>query len=679
MDRSSDRWQHAKTMCLMITGSTPSGRPEVVEARNNLCSELFGPGHLHDFLIKAALVAPTVDHDFEAETPSAARVRVGWGNCASSLTPWSCPLLPCEYTAAAATRIIHTRADAKVWLSRLSGKILECECMRESSSCWAQLLRSEFIEAFGNDEEDRDTFVYAVAEDEVEEEEPMPFEAYITIPDTFECTRQSESLIPHPVPWPPSWTALVQTIRTLERPVAWEVFCGMAVLTNEFEALGVTVAPPLDAARNPDYDLLNASFIAVVVGVLMAGCVCFAHFAPPCSTFSVALNGCKATRVRTWDQPGGIEDLTPKQRHQVAIGNALATATAAMINAQHKVGNLFQLEQPAGSMMVAFKPIKDALSATGARAYQRDACADGAPWKKPLLLHTATHEVGQRLVAICPGCKNHVRLRGLAPNGIDWTKVASPYWPAWARQVAEKWSAAMWRRENKMKRMEQAPMMITDGSVSHSTALRNSRFVPSGGRSLIKAADVLATGVQPTRKALPQLIPDGLPPELHLQAALSARHPLSYPPESTEPVEYALRHAPDNLEGTRERRARVCKLVRVLTEACAEENNELLEMVEPEVKIVLTAFGTKNVALMRELAYVCGSRDIASPSLLLLGIPMLGWAPVAEGLMERSKPPEISVDEFLAESAGPEREASPKSQAVERCSTGLGDIRQDDR
>ena len=90
-------------------------------------------------------------------------------------------------------------------------------------------------------------------------------------------------------------------------------------------------------------------------------------------------------------------------------------------------------------------------------------------------------------------------------------------------------------------------------------------------------------------------------------------------------------------------------MLRILAEACTEENGELLDMVEPGVKTVLTAFGTKNVALMRELAYVCGSRDIASPSLLLLGIPMMGWAPVAEGLMERSKPPEISVEEFLAD------------------------------
>ena len=51
---------------------------------------------------------------------------------------------------------------------------------------------------------------------------------------------------------------------------------------------------------------------------------------------------------------------------------------------------------------------------------------------------------------------------------------------------------------------------------------------------------------------------------------------------------------------------------------------------------------------MRELAYVCGSRDITSPSLLLIGIAMIGWAPAAEGLMERTKPPEMTIDEFLA-------------------------------
>ena len=52
---------------------------------------------------------------------------------------------------------------------------------------------------------------------------------------------------------------------------------------------------------------------------------------------------------------------------------------------------------------------------------------------------------------------------------------------------------------------------------------------------------------------------------------------------------------------------------------------------------------------MREIAYVCNSRDLASPAFLLIGLPMIGWAPAADGLMERVKQPEFSVDEFLSD------------------------------
>ena len=151
------------------------------------------------------------------------------------------------------------------------------------------------------------------------------------------------------------------------------------------------------------------------------------------------------------------------------------------------------------------------------------------------------------------------------------------------------------------------------------------------------SAEVLATGVQPTRKALPQLVPDGLSPQLHLQAALATRHPLSYPPVATDPVEYALKFAPDVVAVTRARRLKMCKLLRKMVEACREESENLLEMIRPEVRTVLKAFGAKNVPMMWEIAYVCGARDISSPALLLIGIPMIGWAPVAEGLIERSK------------------------------------------
>ena len=122
---------------------------------------------------------------------------------------------------------------------------------------------------------------------------------------------------------------------------------------------------------------------------------------------------------------------------------------------------------------------------------------------------------------------------------------------------------------------------------------------------------------------------------------------MAYEPATTASVKYALRNAPDDLEDLVERRVEVSKTIRILAEACADENAELLRLCEPSVAVVLHAFGTKNVALMREIAFVCDTTDIASPGLLLIGLPMLGWAPGADGLTPRLKPPIRPVEDFL--------------------------------
>ena len=72
---------------------------------------------------------------------------------------------------------------------------------------------------------------------------------------------------------------------------------------------------------------------------------------------STALNAAFATRVRSWSDTAGIEGLNAKQRHSVAMGNALAEVAAILMLAQLKAGNRFQLEQPVGSIMVAFEPM----------------------------------------------------------------------------------------------------------------------------------------------------------------------------------------------------------------------------------------------------------------------------------------------------------------------------------
>ena len=192
-----------------------------------------------------------------------------------------------------------------------------------------------------------------------------------------------------------------------------------------------------------------------------------------------------------------------------------------------------------------------------------------------------------------------------------------------------------------------APMMITAEGSSSVDAMRESRHAPAGGRSVEKAADTMAAGLQPTRKKLPQLLPDGLTPEVHLQAAMKVQHPLTYAPSITEAVKYALKFACENVTQTLEKRRAVAATVRQLAEACADENDRLLSLCAPSVATVLRAFGVKNVVLMRELAFTCRSLDISSPAYLLIGLPMMGWARGAEGLMRRLKPPNCSIEEFL--------------------------------
>ena len=53
--------------------------------------------------------------------------------------------------------------------------------------------------------------------------------------------------------------------------------------------------------------------------------------------------------------------------------------------------------------------------------------------------------------------------------------------------------------------------------------------IPRDGERLTVATRV-SSGVQPTGRSMPQLLPDGLGPEDHLIVAKSTTHPISRPP-----------------------------------------------------------------------------------------------------------------------------------------------------
>ena len=145
--------------------------------------------------------------------------------------------------------------------------------------------------------------------DEFVETEDIDYDEhwYAATDDHAGLLKEQTIDVPAQVPWPASWIDLVQRIRALQGPTFWEIFSGSARLTAAFMNEGLECGPPLDAIYSSDFDLLNYMFVAVVVGLLAAHLVDLLHLAPPCATFSVALNGSEATRVRSFEKPMGLD------------------------------------------------------------------------------------------------------------------------------------------------------------------------------------------------------------------------------------------------------------------------------------------------------------------------------------------------------------------------------------
>jgi hypothetical protein len=92
----------------------------------------------------------------------------------------------------------------------------------------------------------------------------------------------------------------------------------------------------------------------------------------------------------------------------------------------------------------------------------------------------------------------------------------------------------------------------------------------------------------------------------------------------------------------------VDKALHALANATEDEDELFRKTVHPNIRRVLVAYGSKNLAFMREVADICLCTDDEAVMYLALGLPLLGWAPPARGVMCRRKAPEGSISEFLA-------------------------------
>ena len=175
----------------------------------------------------------------------------------------------------------------------------------------------------------------------------------------------------------------------------------------------------------------------------------------------------------------------------------------------------------------------------------------------------------------------------------------------------------------------------------------------------------VTAGVQPTGRAMPQLLPDGLGPESHLEVAKGLTHPFARPPSVPAYVSDAI-DAQLNLPGDLNlARARVSEGLQTLACACMDENQHTLRAVHPHIRPIVAK---RNIAFMREVNYLCNGVDYNLVIDYVFGLPMMGWARHSPVMLQRkSDPPRAvrpSLSQIAAENAIALSRAKPSYSAV---------------
>ena len=266
-------------------------------------------------------------------------------------------------------------------------------------------------------------------------------------------------------------------------------------------------------------------------------------------------------------------------------------------------------------------------------------CAFGAPWAKPTAV-VSNRPCILSLSRKCPGLSSthtHIELQGKAPDGRNWTKVAGPYWHGFCVAWVKVW-AHLEVPECGAAHLSGFGMFDTSSSLRD--ILNEKEFAPSGHRSTTVVSQRVAAALQPTRRALPSVLPEGLGPECHLELALRLVHPFQLAVPLPDYCKYAIKslQAHPDIETFR---AVSASLVEALSRACEPTNAFLLEQVD---KLLLPILQRRNLALVREISWICQFPDPRFLIDYVLGMSTFGWADVAPNFVPRETSPEAPLD-----------------------------------
>ena len=235
-------------------------------------------------------------------------------------------------------------------------------------------------------------------------------------------------------------------ILSIERPLEYrarlvvEVFAGVGGVSAACRQSGLDVSEAWDIVYGVRFDLTRARNRRRLFRLLSSGHVFLVWWGTPCTTFSVA----RAPLRDALDPSKPRPDLSERDLAQFWDGTVLAEVTAQGLIVAHLAGAYSVVENPFSSGLWRFPPIEQALQAINAVYVRTVYCAWGEAWVKPTGLAGTLPGLEQLATDCClrgGQCQHsgraHIKLRGRAPNGQWWTKVAEPYPASFCRAVAD--------------------------------------------------------------------------------------------------------------------------------------------------------------------------------------------------------------------------------------------------
>ena len=164
----------------------------------------------------------------------------------------------------------------------------------------------------------------------------------------------------------------------------------------------------------------------------------FAHFAPPCGSFSIARRG-GAPRSREY--PMGRPILPEADQIRVSVGNTLLAVTCRAIRLCRKLGIGCSLENPRSSRVF----LCPALQKLHGIPIHTVFCGWGTKWRKATTFLVWNCARLGRLARCCSSAdgrciytnERHQVLQGNAPGGKPWTQIAQPYPKKLCREFAK--------------------------------------------------------------------------------------------------------------------------------------------------------------------------------------------------------------------------------------------------